>query len=197
MTSVRESAGWWWRPAADGRLWPVSCEDAGPQVTVVVRCDLIIRGLDVALAVKSLEGYPPPMAFHRWASGGSAVSSPMRAWILRLAAAAAPRISVRTMIQVIGGFFLPPSPPAWSSTTTVAGPAWESSDSCSHGRHGTRSGQGQGVRSGELPDCVCRTRPELSVGAPWVHAPRYAPSRGAMRTHRGPAWGLSPLRRGG
>jgi hypothetical protein len=45
---VRESAGWWWRPAADGRLWPVSCEDAGPQVIVVVRCNLVVCGPDVA-----------------------------------------------------------------------------------------------------------------------------------------------------
>jgi hypothetical protein len=106
------------------------------------RANLVVRGPDVAPAVKSLEGYPPPMAFHRWASGGSAVSSPMRAWILRFAAAAAPRISVRTMIQVIGGFFLPPSLPAWSSTTTVAGPAWESSALACHRRHGARPGPG-------------------------------------------------------
>jgi hypothetical protein len=44
MTSVRESAGVVVATAADGRLWPVSCEDAGPQVTAVVRCNLIIRG---------------------------------------------------------------------------------------------------------------------------------------------------------
>ena len=33
---------------AGGRLWPVSCKDAGPLVTAVVRCDLVIRGPDVA-----------------------------------------------------------------------------------------------------------------------------------------------------
>ena len=122
-------------PALPGRIWPVSWEEAEPLVTAVVRCDPVVCGPDVAPAVKSLEGYPPPMAFQRWASGGSAVSSPMRAWILRLAAAAAPRISVRTMIQIKGGFFLPPSLPAWSSTTTVAGPLGSPVTLACHIRH--------------------------------------------------------------
>jgi hypothetical protein len=47
-SSVSESAGWWWRPAADGQLWPLSWEVAGPLVTVVVRCDPVARGPDVA-----------------------------------------------------------------------------------------------------------------------------------------------------
>jgi hypothetical protein len=42
----------------------------------------------------------------------------VRASILRQAAANAPRISRRMMIQVIGGFLLPPSPAA---STTVPG----------------------------------------------------------------------------
>jgi hypothetical protein len=34
-SSVRESAGWWWRPAAEGRVWLVSWENAEPLVTVL------------------------------------------------------------------------------------------------------------------------------------------------------------------
>ena len=61
--------------------------------------------------VTSLEGYPPPMAFHRWASDGSAgLSRHVRASILRPTAAKAPRISRRMMIQVTGGFLPPPRP---------------------------------------------------------------------------------------
>jgi hypothetical protein len=33
--SVSESAGRWWRPAGEGRVWPASWENAGPLVTGV------------------------------------------------------------------------------------------------------------------------------------------------------------------
>ena len=73
------------------------------------------------------------MAFHRWASDGSAgLSRHVRASILRQAAAKAPRISRRTTIQVIGGFLLPPSPAA---STTVPGRAPDGSGfTCREGR---------------------------------------------------------------
>ena len=84
-------------PLRSGRSWP-GC------------------GHDVAPGVTSLEGYPPPMAFHRWASDGSAgLSRHVRASILRPTAAKAPRISRRMMIQITGGFLLLLALPAWSS----------------------------------------------------------------------------------
>ena len=36
------------RPAAGGGVCPVSWADEGPAVTVVVRCDPVVRGPDVA-----------------------------------------------------------------------------------------------------------------------------------------------------
>ena len=63
--------------------------------------------------VRSLEGYPPPMAFHRWASDSSAGLSRVRASILRPTAEEAARISRRMVIQVTGGVFLL-ALPAWS-----------------------------------------------------------------------------------
>ena len=105
-----------------------------PLVTVVVRCDLVVRGLDVAPAVTTLEGYPPPMAFHRWASDASAgLSRHVRASILIPTAAKAPRISRRMMIQITGGFLLPPSPASFEQpaprvsgalVTALAPPVW-------------------------------------------------------------------------
>jgi hypothetical protein len=47
-SSVRESAGRWRRPALPGRTWHMTWEEAGPLVTVVVRCDPVVRGPDVA-----------------------------------------------------------------------------------------------------------------------------------------------------
>jgi hypothetical protein len=75
-SSVRESAEWWWRPAADGRFWPVNWEDAEPLMTGVVRCGLVVRGPDVAplwprpiLRSHEAAGYPFPPP-----------SEPVRAW---------------------------------------------------------------------------------------------------------------------
>jgi hypothetical protein len=75
-------------------------------------------GPDVAPPVTA----PPPMALHRWACDGSAgLSRHVRASILRPTTAAVPRISRRTMIQVIGGVSLPPRPPVGAANTTVPG----------------------------------------------------------------------------
>ena len=53
------------------------------------------------------------MAFHRWASGGSAgLSRHVMASILSAAAATAPRITRSTTIQVTGGCFLSLQPHA-------------------------------------------------------------------------------------
>jgi hypothetical protein len=74
--SVRESAGWWWRPAADGRFWPVSWEDAEPLMTGVVRCGLVVRGPDVAPL------WPRPILRSHEAAGCPfpPPSEPVRAW---------------------------------------------------------------------------------------------------------------------
>jgi hypothetical protein len=48
VSSVRESDGRWRRPALPGRTWHLTWEEAGPLVTVVVRCGPVVRGLDVA-----------------------------------------------------------------------------------------------------------------------------------------------------
>src|SRR5512132_3850253 len=96
------------------------------------------------------------MAFHRWASDGSAgLSRQVRASILRLTAAEAPRISRRTMIQVIGGFFLAPGLPAWRGTTTVAGPAWESSALACHARHALADAAARRLRRWSRPEHNC------------------------------------------
>jgi hypothetical protein len=75
-SSVRESAGWWRRPAADGRFWPVSWEDAGPLVTGVVRCGLVVCGPDVAPL------WPRPILRSHEAAGCPfpPPSEPVRAW---------------------------------------------------------------------------------------------------------------------
>ena len=75
-SSVRESAGWWWRPAADGRFWPVSWEDAEPLMTGVVRCGLVVRGPDVAPL------WPRPILRSHEAAGCPfpPPSEPVRAW---------------------------------------------------------------------------------------------------------------------
>src|SRR5215207_436572 len=105
-SSVSESPVRSLRRATTARVPVLSWADAGPTMTVVVRCGPVVRGPDLAPAV---DGYPPPMALHRWACDGSAgLSRHVRDSILRPTAAAVPRISRRTMIQVIGGFSLPP-----------------------------------------------------------------------------------------
>ena len=47
-SSVSGTAGRWRRPALSGRMWLVNWQEAGPLVTVVVRCDPVVRGPDVA-----------------------------------------------------------------------------------------------------------------------------------------------------
>ena len=166
-----------------------------PPVTVVVSCDLVVRGPDVAPAVTTLEGYPPPMAFHRWASDASAgLSRHVRASILIPTAAKAPRISRRMMIQITGGFLLPPSRASLEQpaprvsgalVTALAPPVWrvrsvprqrgcrERSPICDH-------------RGSCLP---CSTRPIDPC-------PRVRVTRTAMRSHRAgqPAGAPSPSR---
>jgi hypothetical protein len=46
--SVSGTAGRWRRPALSGRMWLVNWQEAGPLVTVVVRCNPVVRGPDVA-----------------------------------------------------------------------------------------------------------------------------------------------------
>jgi hypothetical protein len=113
-----------------------------------VRCDPVVRGPDVAPGVTSVEGYPPPMAFHRWASDGSAgLSRHVRASILRPTAAKAPRISRRMMIQVTGGSFFLLALPAWSSQH--------------HGTRRAREGSGSTCRAGEAGPPVAARRAGL------------------------------------
>ena len=47
-SSVSGTAGRWRRPALSGRMWLVNWQEAGPLVTVVVRCNPVVRGPDVA-----------------------------------------------------------------------------------------------------------------------------------------------------
>src|ERR671911_2804070 len=49
-SSVSGTAGRWRRPALSGRMWLVNRQEAGPLVTVVVRCNPVVRGPDVAPA---------------------------------------------------------------------------------------------------------------------------------------------------
>ena len=176
------------------------CPGDGPQTTDVsagdrvVRCDLVVRGLDVAPAVTTLEGYPPPMAFHRWASDASAgLSRHVRASILRPTAAEAPRISRRMMIQITGGFLLPPGragleQPAprvsGALVTALAPPVWR-----------VRSVPRQrGVVKG-LPSALIAARACL-VPPARLTLSRVRVTRTAMRSHRAgqPAGAPSPSR---
>jgi hypothetical protein len=47
-SSVRESVGWWSRPATSNRVGPMSWDNTEPLVTVVVRCDPVVCGPNVA-----------------------------------------------------------------------------------------------------------------------------------------------------
>ena len=48
-SSVSGTAGRWRRPALSGRMWLANRQEAGPLLTVVVRCNPVVRGPDVAL----------------------------------------------------------------------------------------------------------------------------------------------------
>jgi hypothetical protein len=65
-SSVSGTAGRWRRPALSGRMWLVNRQEAGPLVTVVVRCNPVVRAPDVApmwpqrsRAWKARPGTPP------------------------------------------------------------------------------------------------------------------------------------------
>src|SRR5215211_7965355 len=124
------------------------------------------------------------MAFHRWASDGSAgLSRHVRASILRLTAAEAPRMSRRTMIQITGGFFLPPSP------ASLEQPALR------YQVGGATRGGGEGLEPGPMLlrrarwECLWPVTCESEL-APLTARARWEPAvSDAVRTQRGPAWG--------
>src|SRR4029453_5520817 len=124
MTSVRERAGWRWRPAADGRLWPVSCEDARPPVTGGVHCDLVVLVPGCGLSGEELgrlsatHGLPP--LGERWLCRLVAPGKGLDPGANRGGGAEDKQENNDPGHR---GFFLPPGLPAWRSTPTVAGPA--------------------------------------------------------------------------
>jgi hypothetical protein len=146
MTSVRERAGWWWRPAADGRLWPVSCEEAGPQVTGVVHCDLVVLVPGCGLSGQELgrlsATHGLPSLGQRWLRG---LVAPRKGLDPEANRGGGAEDQQENNDPGHNGFFLPPSLPAWRSTTTVAGPAWESSALACHTRHPLANASRQGV----------------------------------------------------
>jgi hypothetical protein len=73
--SVSGTAERWRRPALSGRMGLVNWQEAGLLVTVVVRCNPVVRGPDVAPAVPSLEG----ASRHSTQPGSCAVGPAQRA----------------------------------------------------------------------------------------------------------------------